>query len=170
MAFLIALLTMVSFTACSSSSENEDEDEIEESKSGIEGYWICLESVRQNVKNAYNYNPKDYFGAYWSDGVLCGGGGGESCIYLWHFINANTVQRIGFLIYQNKNDNAFYKETNTQYPFYLAEFFDRYIYTYVIANNKIVLSNGDLITLLNGKLYWDGQMNGYERVNGIKIK
>ena len=124
MAFLIALLTMVSFTACSSSSENEDEDEIEESKSGIEGYWICLESVRQNVKNAYNYNPKDYihFGAYWSDGVLFGCG--ESCIYLWHFINANTVQRIGFLIYQNKNDNAFYKETNTQYPFYLAEFFD----------------------------------------------
>lgn len=120
---------MVSFTACSSSSENEDEDEIEESKSGIEGYWICLESVRKNVKDAYNYNPKDYtqilyFGAYWSDGVLFGGGGGESCIYLWHFINANTVQRIGFLVYQNKNDNAFYKETNTQYPFYLAEFFD----------------------------------------------
>ena len=171
MAFLIALLTMVSFTACSSSSENEDEDEIEESKSGIEGYWICLESVRQDVKNAYNYNPKDFlhFGAYWSDGVLHGGGG-ESSIYLWNFINANTVQRIGFLIYQNKNDNAFYKETNTQYPFYLAEFFVRYIYTYVIANNKIVLSNGDLITLLNGKLYWDGQMNGYERVNGIKIK
>ena len=166
MAFLIALLTMVSFTACSSSSENEDE--IEESKSGIEGYWICLESVRKDVKNAYNYNPKDllHFGAYWSDGVLVGGGD----IYLWHFINANTVQRIGFLVYQNKNDNAFYKETNTQYPFYLAEFFDRYIYTYVIANNKIVLSNGDLITLLNGKLYWDGQMNGYERVNGIKIK
>lgn len=171
MAFLIALLTMFSFTACSSSSENEDE--IEETKSGIEGYWICLESVRQNVKNAYNYNPNDYteilyFGAYWSDGVLWGGG--ESCIYLWHFINTNTVQRICFQIYQNKNDNAFYKETNTQYPFYLAEFSDRYIYTYVIANNKIVLSNGDLITLLNGKLYWDGQMNGYERVNGIKIK
>lgn len=58
MAFLIALLTMFSFTACSSSSENEDE--IEETKSGIEGYWICLESVRQNVKNAYNYNPNDY--------------------------------------------------------------------------------------------------------------
>ena len=118
MAFLIALLTMFSFTACSSSSENEDE--IEETKSGIEGYWICLESVRQNVKNAYNYNPNDYteilyFGAYWSDGVLWGGG--ESCIYLWHFINANTVQRICFQIYQNKNDNAFYKETNTQYPF-----------------------------------------------------
>ena len=77
MAFLIALLTMFSFTACSSSSENEDE--IEETKSGIEGYWICLESVRQNVKNAYNYNPNDYteilyFGAYWSDGVLWGGG------------------------------------------------------------------------------------------------
>lgn len=153
MAFLIALLTMVSFSACSSSSENEDE--IEESKSGIEGYWICLESVRQDVKNAYNYNPKNdifHLGTYWSDGVLHGGGG-ESSIYLWNFINANTVQRIGFLIYQNKNDNAFYKETNTQYPFYLAEFFDRYIYTYVIANNKIVLSNGDLITLLNGKLY-----------------
>ena len=172
MAFLIALFAMVSFTACSSSS-NEDEDDIEVTKSGIEGYWICLESVRQKVKDAYNYDPNDYtetsyFGAYWSDGILWRGG--ESSIYLWHFINANTVQRICFLTYQKKNNNAFYKETNTQYPFYLAEFSDRYIYTYVIANNKIVLSNGDLITLLNGKLYWDGQMKGYERVNGINIK
>ena len=59
MAFLIALFAMVSFTACSSSS-NEDEDDIEVTKSGIEGYWITLESVRQDVKDAYNYDPNDY--------------------------------------------------------------------------------------------------------------
>lgn len=123
MAFLIALLTMFSFTACSSSSENEDE--IEETKSGIEGYWICLESVRQNVKNAYNYNPNDYteilyFGAYWSDGVLWGGG--ESCIYLWHFINANTVQRICFQIYQTKMIMPFIKKQILNIHFILQNF------------------------------------------------
>lgn len=167
MAILFAFLSTSIFTACSSS--NDDSDTPTSFKSGIEGYWINLESIRQDVKDANRNaaNPGDiHFGAFWDEEILLGG----SENYIWHFINSNTVERINYLVYNTPNNKAFYKETNTANSFNLVEFSDRYLYTYTLVDNKIVISNGDIVTLLNGKLYWDGKTKlGYEKTTGLKL-
>lgn len=165
-AILFAFLTGV-FTACSSS--DDDRELPTTPTSGIEGYWISLESIRQDVKDANQYaaNPGSiHYGAYWSEGILSG----NSNIYMWHFVNNNTVERVCYLVYKAPNNNAFYKETSTTFPFYLVEFSDRYMYTYSLIGNKIIISNGDIVTLLNGKLYWDGNSKqGFEKISGFKL-
>lgn len=81
----------------------------------------------------------------------------------YEFINENTVQSGSVQAYNKSQSNALYSVSINGTKVYMV-WRSYYTYTYVKEGNKIYITNGDILTILDGKLYKDGESGAYIKI------
>ena len=82
---------------------------------------------------------------------------------MYHFINDKTVE-VGLAnVYKTSQGNSMYTERIQGYQLYFV-WNSIATYTYVRQDNKIIVTNGDILTVSGDNLYKDGENGAYEKI------
>lgn len=89
-----------------------------------------------------------------------GGGGGIEFILLYNFINYNTVTEYSTVSNSTEGWIGDYAAIPGHSGWYHAPGTERN-YTYVVADNKVIISDGTVLTIADGRLLEDGSSTVY---------
>lgn len=141
------LLCQIGFTSC-------DDDDDEQGGSSLIGYWLTKDELEDYVSG------QDLTGNVWYD---------DGCYFaknnstMYRFINDNSVEYGGADVYKTPQSNPLYTFSTQGYRLYVV--WNPYRrYSYVRSGNKIVITNGDILTVEGDKLYLDGDWGSFEKV------
>lgn len=148
---LIAIFTVlfVGFTSCSS-----DDGDAGGSNNNLSGYWLCTSVCEKDISDAIDG------GWLSSEGTGCGS-------KAYYFVNGNTVHVLDAWGYITKKSNTFYQVTVRNKTVYFRPEVST-TYTYALVDNKVYITNGDILTLSNNKLYLDGESWYYNYFSKVK--
>ncbi len=131
-------------TSCS----DDDDDNESTSLNGL--WWDDYHKSISELKNDYDYQWLADRGFFTSQRSVAGA-------WCFNFINNNTVQEYNLwgYFYYNGNDYVRTDQAHGHTVYCVKEDLVK-THTYVKNENKIILSDGKIFTLLEGKLYLDG--------------
>lgn len=81
----------------------------------------------------------------------------------YEFINENTVLCGGVNTYNKSQSNTLYSVTINGKLVHMV-WKPTYTATYVKEGNKILITNGDILTILDGKIYKDGESGAFVKI------
>lgn len=140
----IALLAMLSCTFFSSCSDDDEKN------GGFSGVYTnvdgFIKSVEEDIDNGWIEN----------DGRMSG----QNSFY---FNNSNTVEKIVIYAYTRPKSNAICTKTIRGKTIYFVKTESRGLYSYVIKDNRIYITSGDIGPVSNNSFYLDGRR--YSRLN-----
>ena len=111
---------------------------------------VLLTGCKKDNDNASNSNKLQ---GVWSDGPYQFPNGVLSRSRVYDFINSNTV--ICYVGTTNEYDSDYISFPNHSGWYYYYS----YTITYVFNDNKVIFSNGTILTYMNGQLYLEGASN-----------
>lgn len=142
------LLCQIGFTSC-------DDDDDEQGGSSLIGYWMPKDEYEDGISE-YDLSDDENWG---DDG--CAG----MSIVTFRFIDDNSVEHGFATAYKTPKSNPLYTFNAQGYKLYVVWEPDNR-YSYVRSGNKIVITNGDILTVEGDKLYRDG----YGHLSFEKVK
>ena len=139
---------------CASFSSCKDDDD-EGGGSSLAGYWLKKDRLSDYLASQNLDDDAVWYGdgqfAYLNEAGM------------YHFINDNTVE-VGLAnVYKTSQGNSMYTERIQGHQLYFV-WNSIATYTYVRQDNKIIVTNGDILTVSGGSLYKDGESGAYEKV------
>lgn len=140
----IALLAMLSCTFFSSCS---DDDEKNGGFSGVYTVDGFIKDIQEDIENGWIEND----------------GGTSTAWSGFYFTNSNTVEKILIRAYTRPKSNAICTKTISGKTIYFVKTESRGLYSYVIKDNRIYITNGNIGPVSNNSFYIDGQR--YSRLN-----
>lgn len=149
LAVLCMLCVCVSFSSC--------KDDDDEEGSSLLGYWMMEDEFRGSLERT-SWNDLLWFG----EPEYANSTNAE----MYHFVNSNTVELGHAFLYKvSQSENLFTASVDghSVYVVWRPRDIGR-TYTYVVEGNKIIITNGDILTISDNILLKDGGSGTFEKV------
>ena len=135
----IVMMAMLCLTFSSWGDDGEEEgggNSNSNSSDGLSGYYTYVDAFADYVKNNYIY-----------DGEI-----GIGCVFL-HIIDNNTIERGMIEAYNYPQSNAVCTKNIEGTTLYFVVYRLDWVCKYTYSDGALYVSNGDIYTIYNGKIY-----------------